>query len=191
MQLHQSVRTCGHGQRRPPRKVGTKTDTKRTLRHVRAVFLRFSTWKTLENASSVGKIRELAWVLWMVMPTCGKSVATFDGVGKKTVVGNPLPGRPTSSWLHWGYVIACMQLHQSVRTCGHGQRRPPRKVGTKTDTKRTLRHVRAVFLRFWTWKTLENAWSVGKIHELAWMLWMVMATCGKSVARFDGVEKKP
>ena len=144
MQLHQSVRTCGHGQRRPPRKVGTKTDTKRTLRHVRAVFLRFSTWKTLENAPSARKIRELACVLWMVMATCGKSVVTFDGV-KKTVVRNPLPSRPRSSWLHWGYVIACMQLHQSVHTCRHDQGRPPRKVGTKTDTKRMLRHVRPVF----------------------------------------------
>ena len=109
---------------------------------------------------------------------------------KKTVVGNPLPGRPTSSWLHWGYVIACMQLHQSVLTCAHGQRWPPRKVGTKTDTKQTLRHVRAVFLRFSTWKTLENASSIGKIRELAWVLWMVMPTCGKSVAAFDGVGKK-
>ena len=29
---------------------------------------------------------------------------------KKPVVAHPLSGRPKSSWLHWGYVIACMQL---------------------------------------------------------------------------------
>src|SRR3954467_9400807 len=146
MQVHQSLHTCGHDQRSPPRKVGTKMDTKRTLHHVRALFLRFSTWKTLENAPRAGKIRELAWVLWMVMATCRKKrVVTFDGVEKKPVVGNPLPGRPRSSWLHWGYVIACMQLHQSVRTCGHGQRRPRRKVGMKTDVASRPGSVFAIF----------------------------------------------
>ena len=37
-----------------PRKVGTQMDTKRTLRHVRPVFLAIFTGKILGNASSVG-----------------------------------------------------------------------------------------------------------------------------------------
>src|SRR4051812_3312047 len=93
--------------------------------------------------------------------------------------------------MHRGYVTACMQLHQSVRTCGHGQRRPPHKVLMKTDTNQTMHHLTLHDALPISWKTLENAQSAGKIRELAWVLWMVMATCGKSVVTFDGVEKKP
>ena len=63
----------------------------------------------------------------------------------KIVVGNRPSGRSKLGSLHKVHVIARMQLHQSVRTCGHGLRRGPRQVGTKMETKRMLRHVRAVF----------------------------------------------
>ena len=119
----------------------------------------------------------------------GKSFLPFGGV-KKKVVGNPPPVDRKRAWLHWGYVIACMQLHQIGRTCGHGLRRAPRKVGTKTDTKRTLRHVRPVFYGIFTGKILGNASSVGKICKLAWVLSRVMPTCGKSFVPFGGVKKK-
>ena len=188
MQLHQSGRICGHDLRRAPCKVGTQTDTKRTLRHVRPVFYGINTGKILGNASSVGKICKLAWVLSRVMPTCGKSFVPFGGV-KKISSREPPSGRPKRSSLHWGYVIACMQLHQSGRICGHGLRRAPCKVGTQTDTKRTLCHVRPVFYGINTGKILGNASSVGKICKLAWVLSRVMPTCGKSFVLFGGVKK--
>ena len=109
---------------------------------------------------------------------------------QKKVVGNPPPVDRKRAWLHWGYVIACMQLHQIGRTCGHDLRRAPRKVGTKTDTKRTLRHVRPLFYGIFTGKILGNASSVGKICKQAWVLSMVMAACEKSFVPFGGVKKK-
>ena len=127
------------------------------------------------------------WVLSRVMPTCGKSFVPFGGVKKSS--REPPSGRPKRSSLHWGYVITCMQLHQSGRTCGHGLRMAPCKVGTKKDTKRTLRHVRPAFYGIFTGKILGNASSVGKICKLALVLLRVMPTCGKSFAPFGGVKK--
>ena len=108
---------------------------------------------------------------------------------KKKVVGNPPLVDRKRAWLHWGYVIACMQLHQIGRTCGHGLCRAPRKVGMKTDTKLTLGHVRPVFYGIFTRKILGNASSVGKICKLALVLWRVMPACGKSFVPFGGVKK--
>ena len=56
------------------------------------MFYGIFTGKIIGNASSIGKICKLAWVLLRVMPTCGKSFVPFGGV--KKVVGNPPSGRP-------------------------------------------------------------------------------------------------
>ena len=47
------------------------------------MFYGIFTRKILGNASSVGKICKLAWVLSRVMPTSGKSLVPFGGVKKK------------------------------------------------------------------------------------------------------------
>ena len=59
----------------------------------------------------------------------------------KIVVGNRPSGRPKPGLLHKVHVIACMQLHQSVHTCGHAY------VGAhaRLERKRTPNERRVMF----------------------------------------------
>ena len=128
MQLHQSVRTCGHGLRTGPtqgwNKNGHKTNVASRPGSVLGHFHRENPRKCIERRKNmqigVGAVAGDANV-WKKSRAIRRSKI-------KIVVGNHLFGRPKSGSLHKVHVIACMKLHQSVCTCGHDLRRGPRKV---------------------------------------------------------------
>ena len=66
----------------------------------------------------------------------------------------------------------------------------PRKVGTKKDTKRTLRHVRPVFYGIFTRKILGNASSIGKNMQTGVGAVEGDASMQKKFVPFGRVKKK-